>query len=305
MTPIAVLAEHLTRNYGTFRALDDLSLAIEKGTIVGLLGPNGAGKTTFLKLLLGLLAPTAGGSWVLGSPSRALPAEVSGRIAALIEGRKPPEWAVMRNVMKLQKGASPKFDWEFCKQHCLSRAVCPKTRYGTLSKGQKRWFLSGLTLAMGAEILLMDEPADGLDPSARRELYEKLRAYANEHEATIIVASHILSDIERVADDVAIIDHGRLMLYDSLENLRDQVREVELPSAEAIPDFGPDVTVLSSRRAGEALLVCVQCRNAGDAELRGRVDARAVIRTVGLEALYLAVAEHRGTNGSMRREEVA
>ena len=293
MNALAVKTEDLTRDFGRTRALDGLSIDVPPGHVLALLGPNGAGKTTFLKLVMGLIEPPRGQAWVLGSPSRSQPASVSSRIGVVGDGHEPPRWATLRDLEALQAGASPRFDRDHFRQFCSSRELLLRSRFAALSKGQKRWTLAGLAFAARPDLLLMDEPADGLDPSARRGLYDFLRDHVSGSDATAIVSTHIISDIERVADGVAIIDRGKLVLHAPLEDLREQVRQVELPDAVALPDLGPNVTKLGSLYTGETVMAWVRCTDSDETELRRRAGPDARIRTVGLEALYLAVCERR------------
>jgi len=294
MTTIAVRTEKLSREFGNVRAVDGIGLEIPAGHVVGLLGPNGAGKTTLLKLLAGLLEPTTGTSHLLGANSRAMPTTVCGRLATLIEGHEPPSWATPRHMMNLQADASGQFDRAAIDEFWRSRELSPDRPYGTLSKGQKRWLLVSLVLAAQAEVLLLDEPADGLDPVARRQLYDQLRDHATKNDATIMVASHIINDIERVIDDVAIIEHGRLVLHESLETLRETIRQVELPTS-AAGDFGENVTVLGGKRIGSTSIFWIRCDNIiTDERLRNRLDGRATIRNVDLETIYLTMTQAVG-----------
>jgi len=305
MTDPAVEAIDLTRDFGRIRALNALNLAASPGRVVALLGPNGAGKSTFLRLAAGLLESTGGEVRILGHSSRKLPPDVSSRMISVGEAQDPPRWATIRGLLALQAGASAKFDRRLAETLCGERQLDLNRPFGALSKGQKRWVLSVLALAGGPELILMDEPADGLDPSARRTLYDMIREHVNDRDATVIAATHIIGDIERVADDVAIMDHGRLALYASLEDLREQVREVELPEAPTPSDLGEGIDLIAHRPVDGAVLAWVRCRRESPAGLERRLGDRAVCRTVGLEALYLAIAENRPRIAQQSSEETS
>lgn len=289
MTEFAIQIERLTRDYGRRRALDQLDMTIESGRIVALLGPNGAGKSTLLRLLGGLLEPTAGRVRVAGQDPRRPAAGWSGALAALHEGHEPPGWVTAERLLDLQAEASPGFDRAFARRFCFSRGIEPRARYRTLSKGQRRWLLSGLVLASGAPILLFDEPADGLDPAARRALYDALRECASERGTTILVATHGIHDVERVADDVAILQRGSLLLEAPLEALREEIREVELPPGTTLPDCGAEV--LAHERLNDAELAWIRLRGLDETELLRALPPEAAVRTVGLEGLYLILTE--------------
>lgn len=292
MNEAAIRTEELTRDYGRFRALDRVNLTVEPGRVVALLGPNGAGKTTLLRLLMGLLEPTEGCSWMLGTQSRALPADVLSRVGYMGDAVDPPSWATIRGLVDLQADAAARFDRDQVRRFLESRQLKLGRTYGSLSKGQKKWVQAGLILAVGAEVLLLDEPAEGLDPAARVELYDWLRDRASQSDASVVVATHVISDIERIADDVAIIDRGRLVVRAALEDLREQVRQIEWPAAEALPVWPEGVGVLGCRHDSDIQLVWVRCAPGAESHLEAVLSRRAVMRGIGLETFYLAVTAH-------------
>ncbi|MHC4098229.1 MAG: ABC transporter ATP-binding protein [Planctomycetota bacterium] len=292
MNSIAIRTEGLSRDYGAFRALGKVCLAIENSRVVALLGPNGAGKTTFLRVLVGLLEPTEGKAWVLDADSRALPKKIAAKIGYMGDSDEPPWWATVNQLFGLQAGASTDFDRELAERFLKKRGLSVKSAYGSLSKGQKKWVRAGLVLAAKPDILLLDEPAEGLDPSARQGFYDQLRDYISDSDATVIVATHIIGDIERIADDVAIINHGRIVTYAGLEDLREQVREIQLPAEQSIPEFSDGIEVLGEKRVADARLVWVRCSQSASDEFAAIASESTAIRTVGLETFYLAMTEH-------------
>ncbi|HUT28199.1 MAG TPA: ABC transporter ATP-binding protein [Sedimentisphaerales bacterium] len=298
MNETAIRTEGLCRDYGDLRALDDVNLSIDKGRVVAMLGPNGAGKTTFLHILMGMLEPTGGRAEVLGANSRALPKDVVGRIGYMGDGDEPPRWATAGQLIGLQAGASYKLARGFAEQLLAKRGLSRKSVYGALSKGQKKWVRAALVLAAKPEVMLLDEPAEGLDPSARRELYDELRDYVTDSDATVVVATHIIADIERIADEAAIIDKGRVATHAALDDLREQVREIELTENDAIPESADGIEVLGSKAVSGAVLVWVRCSQHGQRKLETICPKKAVIRAVGLETFYLAMTEHNGKTES-------
>ncbi len=303
MTEIAVQATGLTMDFGSVRALEDLSLTVRAGSVLALLGPNGAGKSTFARIATGLLAPTAGGVSIWGHDARDLPPEVACQVVSVGESQDPPGSETIRSLMDLQADATAGFDRGWAERLCEQRELDRKKRFGALSKGQKRWVLSVLALASRAGVVFMDEPADGMDPAARRALYDNIRDCANDHGTTFIVATHIIGDIERVADDAAVIDRGRLILHGALEELREQVREIESPHPLDAAALGEDIDILSTRRIDNAALTCVRCPAESVAGLQTRLGDQAIFRTMGLETLYLAVTETPSAATKQETEE--
>lgn len=295
--------KNLEAGYGPLKVLRKVSMHIGPSEIVTVIGANGAGKTTLLRLLAGLIEPTEGTVEVLGSPSRNPPAEAARRVAVVIESVEPPGEASLSQMMALQAGACPTFDRPACELLYMQHTLAPSQAYGALSKGQKRLALAGLALSSGAELLLLDEPADGLDPAVRRTLYDLLRDHATRHEATILVATHVIGDIERIADDVAIISRGRLILHAALEDLREEVREVELPGAADLPDLGDGIAVLGRRLEQETLLAWVRTTAEAAGQLAERLPATATVRPVDLETLYLAITNHPAAARTAAKED--
>jgi len=249
-----VRTTNLGRDFGRVKALDGLDLAVSAGTVLTLLGPNGAGKTTLLRILMGLIEPTRGQATVLGEPSRSLSAGVAGRVAYVGDRCEPPGWVSAAVLEDLQAAASGAFDRALFRDFCVRRGLSLKQPYGAMSKGQRRWVLTSLALAARPAVILLDEPADGLDPAARKALYDAVRDHVNVHDATAIVTTHVIGDVERIADDVAIIDGGKLRLHAPLEDLRDNVRQVELPAGDergaGVPPACPEDVSPSAGLAG-------------------------------------------------------
>lgn len=289
MNDIAVRTKGISRVFGRVRAVDQLSLSVDRGQILAIAGPNGAGKTTLLKLLTGLIAPTRGEAVVLGEPCFPPAEATAARIACVLDTVEPPRSAPIRHLLRLRAGAVDQFDWQRATALLQQRQLPLGKPWRALSKGQKRWVLAVLALVGGAELLILDEPADGLDPSARRQLYGLIREDVNQRGTTVVLASHILADVERVADEILIIDQGSTLLDASLEDLREQVREVEL-SKPISPDAIPDgVELISQQPSGGSTLAWIRVR---EPSLAGELlPGELRRRTVGLERLYLALVE--------------
>jgi ABC-2 type transport system ATP-binding protein len=291
MSDCAVRVVGLRRDFGTVRALDGLDLEIPAGSIFLLLGPNGAGKTTLLRILMGLIEPTAGSVDLECDDS-----SPHSKIAYVGDRCEPPNWATLAQLEELQAGAAPDFNKMLFRDLCRRRELPLDRTYGALSKGQRRWLLVALALACRPKLILLDEPADGLDPSARRALYDALRDHVNQCNATAIVTTHVIADVERIGDEVAIIDCGRLFLRGTLEDLRDRVRQVEIGGGETLPYLGDGVSILGHKQQGATAVFWITQDGLDDEELCRRLGPKASVHHVGLEELYFAIAEHRTTD---------
>ncbi len=293
MSDLCIETHELGRMFGKTAVLRDISWQASAGNVVALLGPNGSGKTTLFKLVRGLLIPTSGSSTLLGTRSDSLPDSVTNRVCCVLEGCSPPKWVTIRQLMDLHAAAYPQFDRALAEELVKQRGLPLNRRFWTFSKGQQRWAELALSIASRPDVLLLDEPADGLDPAVRRELYDRLRELANERNTAVVVASHVIADVERIADELVLIQHGQITLQASLETLREEVREIELPADQVPLQWGDGMRVLGSKRATSSRVTWVRTPGGDvDRRLQGCLSERAVVRPVGLEMLYFACTEY-------------
>jgi ABC-2 type transport system ATP-binding protein len=292
MNDIVINATDLCRDYGQFRALDKASLSIAKDRIVALLGPNGAGKTTFLHLVMGLLEPTEGNATVLGADSRKMSKEIVAQIGYMGDGDEPPGWVTAKKLIAMQRESSARFDTKFIKKFLADRELCLNKSFGSMSKGQKKWVRAGLVLASMPKVLILDEPAEGLDPSARHELYDCLREYITDSGATAVVATHIIGDIERIADDVAVIHKGKVVTHACLEDLRDEVSEIHLSENELPASITDDFELIGKKEVADGRLFWVRSTKVPHEELKNLLGEQSHVRRIDLQTFYLAITEN-------------
>jgi ABC-2 type transport system ATP-binding protein len=218
----AVVAESLTKRFGSILAVDDLSFTLAPGTITGFLGPNGAGKTTTLRMLLGLAAPTSGRSLVLGRPYADLDRPALS-VGAVLEATDFHPGRSGRDHLRTLGGAvgipASRVD-EVLRTVELQAAGRRRVKGYSLGMRQ-RLGLAGALLG-DPELLILDEPANGLDPEGVRWLREFLRAFASEGR-TVLVSSHVLAEVAQTVDQVLIINHGRFVIESSLQQLTSRV----------------------------------------------------------------------------------
>jgi len=203
-------------------ALDDVSLQVPRGRVVGLLGGNGAGKTTLLRHLMGMVLPTTGDVRVLGVPARALAPQDLARIGYVDQETEPPGWLTAGRFLRFVASHYPRWNARLVDRLAGELGVDLAARLGVMSVGKRQ--LVTLVAAMGhePELLLLDEPASAMDPLARARFLELVRAVAADRRRTVIVSSHILSDVERVVDDVVLLRDGRVAAHEPLSVLRDR-----------------------------------------------------------------------------------
>jgi len=230
-----IQTEKLSKAYGAHRGIVDVDLTVNAGEVFGFLGPNGAGKTTTIRTLLDLIRPTSGRAMVFGIESSADPVAIHRRI-----GYIPGEFTLYDRLTGQQTldyfaNLRGGIDRAYQKQLIERFDVDASRRFKEYSKGNKQKIGLVIALQHQPELLILDEPTSGLDPLVQQSFYQLVREARHEGR-TVFLSSHILSEVERTADRVAIIREGRLVKVDSVEGLRDLAHhEVELRFAGPVP----------------------------------------------------------------------
>jgi ABC-2 type transport system ATP-binding protein len=210
----------LTRRFGAIAALDGVSLAMPRGGVYGLVGANGAGKTTLIKHILGLLRAQSGTVRVFGLDPVAEPVAVLSRIGYLSEENDLPGWMRVAELIRYSGAFYPAWDDTYAEELREAFGLDPAAKIKTLSKGQKARAGILIALAYRPELLVLDEPSSGLDPIVRRDILGAImRTIANEGR-TVLFSSHLLDEVEQVADHVTMISSGRVVLSAPLAAIR-------------------------------------------------------------------------------------
>ncbi len=292
MSNTDLIITDIAKAYGRHQALSRVSLRVQKGVSTAIIGPNGSGKTTLLKLAMGLLAPDAGSVTALGLPVRPFPGALTGQLLAVIDSVEPPNWATPNDLIALyQSVAGPKFQTDHAKALVAELRIGPRQRYKSLSKGQKRWLLNSLAIAANPQILILDEPSDGLDPLARARLYQLVRRLVDDTGAGVLFATHILAEVERAADRIILMGIGKVLFEDDLETLREEVFELELPENSTFTPAGlpaaGDLKVIA--RFVEQNITVVTLRASASFD-RESLKGFGWVRPFNLERFYRAIA---------------
>ena len=203
--------------------LKDVTFSVGAGEVVGLLGKNGAGKTTLIRIAMGMLQPRAGEVRLFGLDPREKPVEVKRRVGYVSEDQILPEFLRVEDVVHLHRGLFPHWDqaWELELRERF--AIDPRARIKTLSKGQARQVAVLCAVAHRPELLILDEPAGGLDPAARREFLEVAIETLVDGGSTILFSSHHMGDVERIAARIVLLHRGRVLIDRELDALREEV----------------------------------------------------------------------------------
>ena len=202
----------LTRRFGATTALASVSLSMPRGAVYGLVGANGAGKTTLIRHILGLLRAQSGSVRVFGKDPVADPVGVLSRIGYLSEEHDLPDWMRVDELIRYTRAFYPAWDDAYAEQLREAFALDPSATIKSLSKGQKARAGLLIALAYRPELLVLDEPSTGLDPVVRLDILDAVMRTIADEGRTVLFSSHLLDEVERVADHVTMISHGRIAL---------------------------------------------------------------------------------------------
>ena len=217
MSDKLIVCQGLSKAYGRKPALSGVDLEVGRGRIVGLLGPNGSGKTTLIKLLCGLIQPTAGTLAVDGLP---IGPETKALISYLPDRMYFASWMRATDLFDLFRDFYRDFDYDKALAMCRSLGVEPRNRIKTMSKGTKEKVQLVLVMARKAQLYLLDEPIAGVDPAARDFILRTILTNYNE-EGTVLISTHLIADIEKVLDEAIFLKEGRIMLHETVDNIRE------------------------------------------------------------------------------------
>lgn len=234
----------LARRFGKLLAVNNLDLDIPRGSIFGFMGRNGAGKTTTIQMLLGLLPMNAGSASVLGFDSRKHSFEIKGRVGYVPEKHHFYPWMTVAELTRFTSSFYPTWQHEKCSELLRNFELDPKKKVKELSKGMVAKLALTLALAHDPQLLILDEPTGGLDVLVRRDFLESIVRMIQEEGKTVFFSSHVLVDMERVADEIAIIEEGRLVRRSTLQELKDTVKKVRVTFRE---DPASDIRIEGAR----------------------------------------------------------
>lgn len=213
-----VQIQGLTKKYGRVTALDNISIDLPKGRIIGLLGPNGSGKTTLIKLMNGLLQPDSGQILIGGEP---VGLKTKSMVAYLPDRTYLSMSSSVKEILQYFEAFYADFNREKAEAMLANLQIDPKTKLKSMSKGTKEKVQLVLVMSREAKLYILDEPIAGVDPAARDYI---LRTIINNYnpEATVLISTHLISDIEQVLDDAIFLQNGRITMANTVDNIREQ-----------------------------------------------------------------------------------
>lgn len=292
MNTDAIVVNNLTRSYGGPPVLKGLEFRVPKGSIWGFLGRNGSGKTTAIKTLAGLIRPESGDVRILDGDPWTFGAIERQRVGYLSEKQSLPPMIRVSKLVKFCASLYPAWDHPLC-DGLLNRFQIPmKSRTYKLSLGQQRLLAFVLALAPRPDVLLLDEPAANLDVVARREFLDQILELIRDGEKSVLFSTHILSDVERVADRVGILSDGKLVVDGSLDDLKESVRQLRFFGFQGeIPDQIPGAIRL--RRDRNELMAVLRLDGPdAAAQLASRLGCQVEDNPLSLEDLFIELTRN-------------
>ena len=295
----------LTKRYDGVEALRGLDLRVPSGSIFGFLGKNGAGKTTTIKVLLGIARPTGGHARVFGldSAESRTSVEIRRRCAFVSDDKELYDYMTVGEIVAFTRSFYPRWSNELEQKYLRKFELSPSLEIKGMSRGTRTKLALMLALCRGAELLILDEPTSGLDPSMAEDVLQALVGHVTSQEATVFFSSHQLSEVEQIADHVAIIDRGQTAVSGALDDLRAQYQRIQLVFDGDAPDFkihAPGAHRLQRR----GRVITILSANGGTAlldELRGYRPASTDVSPVTLKDICLESV--RAADGAERTDK--
>ena len=285
----AIEATGLTKRFGKLVAVDGIDLRVPVGSVYGFLGRNGAGKTTTIQMLMGMLAPTAGEMRVLGLDPLREDVAMKRVVSYVPERVQMYDWMTVREIVWFAANIHPRWD-PAASDALIERFELPlQQKVGALSRGMQGKLALALAMASHPKLLILDDPTMGLDAVVRREFTESIVGVLQETGTTVFFSSHIIDDVERVADWITIIHEGSLLVQEPLEALKTRVRRAVLTFEAEAPAPDGIAGVLAAERSGRQLVLTM---DAWSDETRARLDALGAhaveVEDCSLEDIFVA-----------------
>ena len=236
--------KNVTKTFGDFKALDNLTMTVPKGTVYGLVGPNGAGKSTAIRLLTGVYRPDCGEITMEGQPIYENPVQKE-RIASIPDEIFHFPSATMEEMHKYYRGIYPNFDEELYQRLYEVFNLPRKGQIRRFSKGMQKQAAFHLSICCRPDVLILDEPVDGLDPVMRRQVWSLILSDVAQRETTVLISSHNLRELEDICDHVGIMDHGKMLLERSLADMQGNTVKLQL-----VGDLPEGLEVLHESQSG-------------------------------------------------------
>ena len=286
-----VQMRNVSKGFGRIQALDGINLEISGGKIIGLLGANGAGKSTLLRHIIGLYLADEGQCITFGADAGKLGPKELGRIGYVHQEGELLEWMTVKQLIRYVSAYYKTWNHELEEKYIADFDISTGDRVSSLSPGQRQKVAILLATGFDPELLILDEPASALDPIARSQFLDLLLQLIQDENRTIIISSHILSDVEKVIDHTIIMRKGRILRDSSFDSLREEFLKVTLTSLNGqLPKELPFENAISCERSSSQAILTVQNYASSDLEAKAKeINCTVDIKPLSLEEIYKIV----------------
>lgn len=299
MSHPALRFDQVSRRFGRTVALDGVSVDVAPGEVLGLVGRNGAGKTTLLRLAAGILWPDAGSIRTLGFDPVTDGGRVRERASLLAEESALYPWMTVGEVLGFAAALHPRWDAALAAKTAERLSLDLSKKVSSLSRGTRAKVALALAVAPKPELLLLDDPTAGLDPLVRREVLEGILDAVSDEGGAVVYASHLVHDIERVADRVVVLDDGRITLEGRVDELKARIRRARAVFESEVSPKTSFAGVLDARMEGRVLTIVADAPNGSLESALRALGARTIdIDPLPLEEILVAVLRRGGEEAS-------
>lgn len=294
MNDFPIRTSSLRKSYKDHDVLKGVDLEIPAGSIVGLIGTNGSGKSTLIKCLLGLLRIDSGVASVFGETPWDLSESAKERLGYVPQEIKLYPWMKVRQIIRYQSEWYESWDWSLTDRLVAEFELTEKQSVGSLSAGQVQRLMIILANGHRPELVILDEPVASLDPVGRRQFLRSLLHNDDDWSPTVLFSTHIMSDLERVASHVAVLQDGRITCFEELDDLKDRVKRLRISASKDLPEtFSVEGALRSEINGRNALVAVPTVTDSLIDGLRTKWDAEVAVEDLNLEEIFLEMHDDR------------
>jgi ABC-2 type transport system ATP-binding protein len=289
-----VICRSIHKRYERRTVLDDVSLSIPKGAVLGLVGRNGAGKTTLMRILVGLLMPESGSAIVLSELALQLTDATKTRLGYVSQKPEALNWMTVESMLQFVASFYPRWDHDYMWNSLIRWEIQPSQRLAKLSPGERQRVALIRVLATCPELLILDEPASALDPVARRDFLREIALRAGEAGTTVLFSTHIVSDLERIASHVCFLHEGKLLLNTAMDDLKETHARLSLSREAAVGMDQPLPGEIARRRRPDGGVSIVLTRAGFTPWPAAAMASGGMLEPMNLEDLFIEITDRPG-----------
>lgn len=288
----AIELQGVTKSYSGKTVLKNLNLSINQGCCYGFLGRNGSGKTTTIRIIMGLISHEAGTVKVMGQNSWNIGNNIKEKIGYVSEKQILPENLSVRSITSFSEKIYPNWNREKVKD-LLDRFNIPENKkIKNLSQGMQKFLALVLVLGQEPELLVFDEPASGLDPIARQEFIDNVMNLLLQEKKTVFFSSHLLSDVEKIADTIGILKDGSISIEMELDEMKQSIKQIQIDFADGQYQKFEMPNIISERKIGNSVILTVRdCNEDFITSLKNKSKIEPKILDMNFEEIFIALAK--------------